>query len=605
MTEDRAAMPRNSGHPRGDWFAYVAAALALAVTAFVAAPATAYLFNAGEVTTAFPDVLGASWRAPAVALAAVALLGFAGRVRGRRILVALFLGAAFLLYLQGNVLVRDYGKFDGGAIDWTRHRLMGMVEMLVWVGGLIAALALRRRLRRSATRLALLVVLLNAASLCGHLVAGRSFDHATASGLDDGFARFSPERNALVIVLDAFAGPAFERILDGDPSWRDRLDGFTWYRDALAVYPTTLPSIPAILSGRTTDNGRPVKEFLRESLSHASLPVVLSDHGIATATISEPIYGEYLAAVPFASALSFLDGAPGDHHRRDALVIWNVALFRYAPHFLKMRVYSDGRWLLHEGGPLAPAPERADLPFATAAPYCAPSPNQQASRIIQGQLIERATAGGRQPTFKFLHFFTSHMPYFLDAQGAQLTQERLAELTEAGAVVPQSVAALRQAVEILDRLAALGVLEGTLVIMTGDHGSHVELLPGAREAAAAAGRPSPTAVLPLLLVKPIGATGTLKVSEAPVGLTDIAATVATALDVDFPFPGRPLADVSENVPRPRTCYDYTWKHDYWWEEYLPPLTEFRVDGAVRSPASWSAGRALPTGTGAVSGAGSR
>lgn len=597
MTEDRAAIPRRRDDPRDGWFAYVAAALALIFTAFVAAPATAYLFNASEVTTAFPDVLGASWRVLAVALAAVALLGVAGRVRGRRILVALFLGAAFLLYLQGNVLVRDYGKFDGGAIDWTRHRLMGTVEMLVWVGGLIAALALRRRLWRSATRLALLVILLNAASLCGHLVAGRSFDHATASGLGEGFARFSPERNALVIVLDAFAGPAFERILDDEPSWRERLDGFTWYRDALSVYPTTLPSIPAILSGRTTDNARPVKEFLRESLSRASLPVVLSDHGVATATISEPVYGEYLAAVPFASALSFLDGAPGNPRLRDALVIWNVALFRYAPHDLKMRVYSDGRWLLHEGGSIAPAPGGVELPYATAAPYCAPSPNQQASRIIQRHLIDKAMAGGRQPTFKFLHFFTSHMPYFLDADGVQLTQEQLGELTESGAVVPQSTAALTQAMEVLDRLAALGILDETIVIMTGDHGSHVELLPGAREAAVAAGRPSPTAVLPLLLVKPIGSTGALKVSEAPVGLTDIAATVASALGVDFPFPGRPLTDVPENEPRPRTCYDYTWKHDYWWEEYLPPLTEFRVDGAVRNPASWSAGRVLPTGTG--------
>lgn len=603
MTEERGAMPRGDDDARGGWFAYAMAALALIVTAFVAAPATAYLFNAGEVTTAFPDVLGASWRVLAVALAVIALLGVAGRVRGRRILAALLLGAAFLLYAQGNVMVRDYGKFDGGAVDWTRHRLMGTLEMLVWVGGLIAALAVRRRLSRATTRLALLVILLNAASLCGHLVAGRSFDHATASGLDDGFARFSRERNALVIVLDAFAGPAFERILEDDPSWRERLDGFTWYRDALAVYPTTLPSIPAILSGRTTDNARPVKEFLRESLSRASLPVVLSDHGVVTATISEPIYGEYLASVPFASALSFLDGAPRDRRRRDALVIWNVALFRYAPHYLKMRVYSDGRWLLGDGGLMASTQQGVELPYATAAPYCAPSPNQQASRIIQRRLIEGAVAGGRQPTFKFLHFFTSHMPYFLAADGAQLTQEQLGELTEAGAVVPQSIAALTQAVAILDRLAVLGVLDETMVVITGDHGSHVELLPGAREAAATAGRPSPTAVLPLLLVKPIGSTGELEVSEAPVGLTDIAATVASALGVDFPFPGRPLTDVPENEPRLRTYYDYTWKHDYWWEEYLPPLTEFRVDGAVRNPASWSAGRDLPTGTRAGSRAG--
>jgi hypothetical protein len=578
---------------RSDWLPLWAATVAFSLAGFYAAPATVYLFNASEVTTSLADVIRSSWPLQIGVLAAVLVLGVIGRARGRMILAALLLALAALLYLQGNVFVRDYGKFDGSDLDWSRHRLAGALEVAAWLGVLIAAVAAHRRLWRFAPRVALVIVLLNGLALGSHLVSGRTFAHATASGLDDQFSHFSRARNVLIVVMDAFASPVFERMLADDPAWQSRLDGFTCYRDALAAYPTTLPSIPAILSGRTTDNARPVKEFLRESLSRASLPVVLQERGFATSTITEPIYGEYLAAVPCASTVSFLDALPQNRRLRDALLVWNVALFRYSPHYLKMRVYSDHRWLLQGG-----APSASSLPYASAEPYCAPSPNQQASRILQRQLLDTATATSRRPTFKFLHFFTTHMPYFLDADGAQLTQQQSAEMAEAQTVVQQSACALKQVLEILDRLTELGVRDETLVILTGDHGSHIELIPGAYDAAMAAGRPAPTRVLPLLLVKPLGATGALKVSEAPVCLSDIAATVAQAVGIAFPFPGRPLQDVPETGPRSRTYYDYTWKHDFWWEEYLPAMTEFRVDGAVRNPAAWSEGRALPTGAAA-------
>jgi hypothetical protein len=580
---------------RREWLAPVAATLALLVTGFLAAPATVYLFNAGEVTTSLPGVIKGSWPVQTGLIAVVALLGVVGRAGGRRLLVAVLLALAALLYLQGNVFVRSYGKFDGSDIDWSRHGTSGALEAAVWLGALVAAVAFRRRVWRYAPGLAAVIILLNGLTIGGHLLSGRTFAHATVSGLDDGFAGFSRDRNVLIVVMDAFASPVFEQMLADDPAWRQRLDGFTWYRDALAVYPTTLPSIPAILSGRTTDNTRPVKAFLRESLSRDSLPVVLQQQGFAATVITEPIYGEYFEGVPFAGTVSFLDGVPQNRHRRDALLVWNVALFRYAPHHLKMRVYADHRWLLREGVPTDVAASGTSTPYSAAETYRAPSPNQMAGRILQERLLDTATSTSRRPTFKFVHFFTTHMPYFLDGDCAQLTQERYAELTEPQAVVAQSTCALNQFLALVDRLAELEVLDNTLVILTGDHGSHLELIPGAHEAAVAAGRPSPTRVLPLLLVKPIGASGVLKVSEAPVSLTDIAATVAKAMDVASAFPGRPLEDVPEGVLRTRTCFDYTWLHDYWWEEYLPAMTEYRVEGAVRDPAAWSAGRALPTG----------
>lgn len=566
------------------------ATAAFLASAFWAAPATVYLFNAGEVVTPLADIIRFAWLPQLAVLALVVALGAFGGERLRRALAALLLAAAALLYLQGNVLLHDYGRLDGSEIDWARHRLAGALEAVLWIGTPVAVLALRRLVWRAAPVASAAILLLCALSIGGHLLQGRSFSHARASGLDAGFSTFSREANVLVIVLDAFASPLLETMLERDPGLAARLQGFTWYRDALAAYPTTLPSVPTILSGRTTDNGRPVKEFLSESLSRDSLPVRLQEHGFDTCTISEPMYGEFLAGVPFASSVSFLDARPRDHRHRDALLVWNVALFRYTPHYLKMRVYDRQRWLLR-----APAEEAIAMPYATEAPWRKPSPGQMSGRILQQQLLREADASSRRPTFKFLHFFGTHMPYFLDAEGRQLTEAQYEAMTEAEAVGPQSACALDEVLEIVARLEVLGVLERTLVIVTGDHGSHLPLLGDVDRAAVVAGRPAPSRTLPVLLVRPMGARDPLRISDAPVSLADIAATVAQAAGLPGDFPGTPLHEVPERDSRTRAYRDYTWKHEYWWEEYLPEMTEYRVDGAVRDSTSWSAGILLRTG----------
>jgi hypothetical protein len=567
-------------------------ALALILTAFYAAPATVFLFNGSEVTTSVEEILPASWRVQVGLVVVVVVLGLIGRRPGRRLLAAVLLALAGLLYLQGNVFVWDYGKFDGIDIDWARHRLLGWAEAAVWLGLLVAAVVFHRRLWKHVPRIAIIIALLNVVSLGAYRMSGRTFAHATASGIDDQLYHFSRQQNTLIVIMDAFASPAFDLMLADDPAWRERLSGFTYYQDALGVYPTTLPSIPAILSGETFDNSQPVATFLRESLTDASLPKVLQDRGFLTHTITEAIYGKYLEAVPYANQISFLDSRPQNRKRRDALRIWNVALFRYAPHFVKRRVYDDHRWLLREGGTAAGSESVPDAPFSTDEAYRAPSPGQKASWLLWRQLLDNAKVAGSKPTFKFVHFFTTHTPYFLDADCAQLTHQEYGELGWVGAVRAQSTCALNQVLELLDRLEELGVLDNTLVILASDHGSHIDLVGRPDDGIAWDRIPEVTKVLPLLLVKPIGAKGPLRISQAPVSLIDIPNTVMTDLGIAYEFSGQALQSAEEDQARARVYYDYTWEHNFWWEDYLPPMTEYRVNGPARNPDSWSEGQLL-------------
>ena len=149
---------------------------------------------------------------------------------------------------------------------------------------------------------------------------------------------------------------------------------------------------------------------------------------------------------------------------------------------------------------------------------------------------------------------------------------------------------MNQVLDLLEQLAKFDVLDRTMVILAGDHGSHVDLLTRENDGRDWERIPRVTKTLPLLLVKPFGASGPMRISEAPVSLIDIPLTIAAETGVAGYFPGQDLQEAKEGEQRAREYFDYTWEHEYWWSDYLPPVTRYEVNGPVRDPQSWSEGR---------------
>jgi 4-amino-4-deoxy-L-arabinose transferase-like glycosyltransferase len=131
---------------RREWLPLAAASVALLVTGFWVAPATVFLFNAGEVTTSLPTIINWSWPFQAGLIAVVALLGAIGRSSGRRLLAAVVLALTALVVSAGQ---RPRPQLR--QVRRQRHRLVaprctsGALDAAVWVGVLVAAVAFRRR----------------------------------------------------------------------------------------------------------------------------------------------------------------------------------------------------------------------------------------------------------------------------------------------------------------------------------------------------------------------------------------------------------------------------------------------------------------------------
>ena len=94
--------------------------------------------------------------------------------------------------------------------------------------------------------------------------------------------------------------------------------------------------------------------------------------------------------------------------------------------------------------------------------------------------------------------------------------------------------------------------------------------------------------LPLVLVKPIAATGAMKVSDAPVSLGDIPRTVTSALGMKGVSPGESMLDPGLPPHRPRRVLKYNAELLHLTNRYFPPLTEYVVSGFSWFDESWQA-----------------
>jgi hypothetical protein len=118
--------------------------LALVCQVFIVFPFAIYLGNLSETGITLPTLLGVC---VLVAAAVLALLLGISRLLPERLSAAfdgLLSILTILFWVQGVLLVRDYGLLDGGSIDWMGFGSAGLIDASVWVTGIIIGVTLIR-----------------------------------------------------------------------------------------------------------------------------------------------------------------------------------------------------------------------------------------------------------------------------------------------------------------------------------------------------------------------------------------------------------------------------------------------------------------------------
>lgn len=511
----------------------------------------------------------------------------------RRLLTIVALGLGILVWLQGQILLWDYGVLDGRDIVDSGWSIRPIVDSLVWVGVLAGVFLGRRGLVRFVSPICSLLLLIQLVPVVLALgnYSAPSAQHRFSFSEHDKFS-FSRDQNVILIVLDAYQTDIFQGLINDDPQWRDEFDGFTYFRNALAGYSKTYPSLALMLTGQWYENQEPIRDFLGKTFDEQSLTGNLLDRGWQV-----DLFPHLKRLLPISPGLaSNVEPIISCETRRtEAGRLLDLGWFRVSPHWAKPFWLNDYHW--RSAGILGASCLAEHGGDSNGLNRPAPSSEHHAALAFVQGIEERSNVSLNAPAFKLYHLLIPHAPFHLDGD----LQIRRLEGVEAG-FQRQSQAALEVMKRFFRGLRDIDAYDNSLIVIVSDHGggeyvseTRTEGLPAELQEIIRGNTEIPgthlVSGLPLILIKPAKLRGRLEVSDAPVSLGDLARTIADHIDLEANFPGENMFQVEAEQQRTRRYLHYQFRG--WHGDYLPSMTEYLVDGFSWSAGSWHAtGRVL-------------
>lgn len=467
--------------------------------------------------------------------------------------VLLGLGVAALL--QGNGLNADYGALNGQAIAWGEYTVYGLINTALWAGILFICLSLRQWKRFGA--LCVVLPCLLAVGEGGWIAyrAAQAPTPQTETYLSQaGLYTVGTEENLLVLVLDSVDADQFAQALAEDPDLSRRLEGFTWYRNAMGLSDPTKYGLPALLTGQAYTQPVDYAGFIAAAYADAPLYTMLAGDVWDARFFTDSRYVSLDAGVVDNLAREELTVNDPAGLTRDLL---RLCAFRYAPHFLKPQL-----WMY----------SNVFLPYAQAQ---GEPVYEVTDPAFDARLREEGLEATVERAFRLIHLTGMHPPYTMDADCQYQAQGVTAQ--------EQMRGCLRLAEDYLEQLRALGVYDRSAVLILADHGTD-------------------TVHRPLLLLKRPGDTGEMAVNDAPVSYADLPATYVALLT--GAQAGTELWSIPQGQARTRLYYHESSRNNAFnlyeystqalspsWEELIPTGRVFHGD-SLEAAAPYTLGETL-------------
>jgi hypothetical protein len=580
---------------------YLAASALLAGTLLVTLPGSIFLANLGEFTIATSDLLLFTLPMFVAAMTVAAIIYWLMPTRARPLLGALVFSLAFLVWLQGNVLVWDYGPLDGRSIAWDQHLGKGVIDAIIWIAVIALSLALVPRVSAKTTLLFPVFILAASVVQFGAALLAQSADADVQSvkkfRIDDSskFA-FSRQNNVILIVVDECQSDVFSEVT-GQAEYRQVFDGFTYFPDAVAGSNFTQLAIPALLTGTLYDNAGPRSEFMEKTFLELSITTLLKRSGFDVGIYPWVGWGnetfffheDVASNLENRAATDSAERKFSEKNAKEVLQLIDLTLFRSAPHFLKRHIYNDQKWFAL---PLALSLVPDSMKQAVS------TDNRYETNVFVREALQRTTAVDSAATFRYYHVKGAHRPLSVGPD-LQFTDEVIDFNRDN--YVASLKANIRELGTLLERLKTDGLFDKSLLVIVGDHGSgntpDVYVRPVGHaitdEKRDHTFQKQKARGVPILLVKRVGASGPMQQNDAPVSLMDIPATIIAETGVNAPATGRSIFEIGPGEIRARTygAFDYSANRS----DYVGALTMYEVTGHSWLDESWAVTGVKPPG----------
>ncbi len=574
---------------KSDLMSVLAPAVLIISTIFVFGPATIYSGNISEFDVSFVDILKYYAVPSIITLMVFFLIGCLLPGKCLPLFISLMLISGVLLWVQGNFFAWKHGPLGIVDIDWTKDTLRAWIDGAMWIASICLACIFPNKLRKTAVLVSVAFISVQLLYLAFITIQKPEIWKEDARFSlpitpPKGIFEFSSKQNVIHIILDEFQSTVFEEIVEQDPDrYYSALQGFTFFKETTGSFPTTVMSIPAILSGQIYKNNVPIHYFRDTVYKGRTITNALHDSGYDVdfaAPMSWARKGRYsnYYKIPVPYGIS-----QQEHEEANAGLMLNLVLFRYAPWFLKKVIYKWEIWLptirltkgdrQHRGGA-----------------------RHFAHKAFLQDFIDNMSVKRSKPVYKFIHLTTTHWPAVLN-QDCQYAGKILPWTW--GNIKVQAKCSFDHFLGFLNKLKSLGIYESSFIILHADHGywktpdsaNQVDLknletaLDGyfiddkeyfARILCSA---------LPLLAIKRPYSKGPLRISSVEAMLTDIPATISSVLNLDEEFIGCSVFKIGRNEVRKRPFHYYD-KLNRPGDDYFDRMDEFIIEGSPFDKASW-------------------
>lgn len=226
--------------------------------------------NQNDFLFPFTAILG-----PLIAITivcAVILTGILLLLKGRIFNIAASLLFAVLLagYIQGTFLNISLGELTGDAIPWERYTSHVLLNLILWIIIIAAPLILLYCSQKAWSFLIKFVsgILIGVQILSMVFMAASSSPAPMRDDMymsNEGIYELAQGNNVVIFILDRLDNRYVEEVLQDDPQYFDRLDGFVRFTNNMSNYSQTFPSVANMLTGQHHFFNRPENDFLREA----------------------------------------------------------------------------------------------------------------------------------------------------------------------------------------------------------------------------------------------------------------------------------------------------------------------------------------------------
>lgn len=450
--------------------------LAMPLTVCVFGPFDIYYGNMEEFRYSLTDFLPLCALGALVVAAVIFAVLMLLRGRAYRITSGVIFAVSILLFAQRSFMNMGVDALVGDGVGTHGVELVPLIfNTLIWaaiIGGAVVAVVLLSKKHAELIETVTVIAMITLIGMQGvsmlvfsltsdvwtRVDERKQLSNTEAGKTDvltfDGFAELSSEKNVVVFIVDRFDAAYYDKMLESDPEFFNKLDGFTYYNDYTSLYCRTYPAVTSMLTGIDNDFSTSRTEYFDRVYSDGGHLKALKERGYDINLYTKEYYAYENASV-MGEYVDNVTSVSGYYVKEPFLLSFDMirlSFSSYLPFVAKgaMGYMSTPDFNAHTVYELEGKDGKKDI-----IPY--DSDLKAVYDKVKGSEFSAVEQNGR---FTFIHLDGCHTPIAYD------------ENWEADISYDSNVAIKLNFTIIykyIEEMKRLGIYEDATIVITGDH----------------------------------------------------------------------------------------------------------------------------------------